>query len=127
MYPLDRLNTPPSDEDQLQTETLGIGRRRDSQLDDLPLTPRSGMEEDEEDEAEGANTWSMNDDKELLMHVLSLPLKHIKWKELENQFQDRHLAKMCADRWDYIKKQLLKDIDLTTKEYNANKKSDFVS
>lgn len=124
---MDRLNTPPSDEDQLlQTESLRIEKRRESQVDDIPLTPRSGLTADEEEEEE-EEVWSMEDDKVLLMHVLGLPLKHVKWKEAENQFQDRHLAKMCADRWEYIKKQMLKDIiDLATSGECNNKKDEFL-
>lgn len=98
IYPLERPDTPPTDE---EAENLKIR--------ELPSTPRSSPLLDESDD-EKMEDWSLNDDKELLSHVLGLPLKHIKWKQVEQNFQDRHLAKMCADRWEYLKKQLIKDI-----------------
>lgn len=102
MYTLERPDTPPTDDDQFQTDVLKVG---DVQDDSLPLTPRSSfISTDEEVD------WSLKDDKELLIHVLGSPLKHVKWKQVEQNFEDRHLAKMCADRWEYLKTQLLKDI-----------------
>ena len=80
----------------------------------LPPTPHSIVTLDESsDEENGAldheKDWSMKDDKELLEHVLGLPMNHLKWKCLEAQFNNRHMAKMCAERWELLKKQLLKD------------------
>ncbi|KAI8062809.1 uncharacterized protein B0P05DRAFT_556203 [Gilbertella persicaria] len=103
-FPLDRLNTPPTDEDSLTLDPLKV--RRSSREDDiLPATPRSITLDDSDDEE-----WSLEEDKELLMHVLGSNVKNVKWKELEGQFGDRHLAKMCSERWEFIKEQLLKDI-----------------
>lgn len=81
----------------------------------LPPTPRSIIALDESDDElydddGGHSLWTMEDDKELLEHVFGLPTKNIKWKAVETQFDDRHLAKMCCERWDYLKKQLIKDI-----------------
>lgn len=114
MYPLDRLNTPPTDEESHHSPVSSEKktRRRESIKEDmLPSTPRSIIALDESDDDESGNTmWTMEDDKELLEHVLGLPMKNIKWKAVETQFDDRHLAKMCSERWDYLKKQLIKDI-----------------
>jgi hypothetical protein len=100
-------------------------------LDELPPTPRSvtlAMDELSSDEEGGAmiikkkeaeeteQEWTLSDDENLLMHVLGLPMNNLKWKKLETQFGDRHMAKMCFERWDFLKKQLIKDIRLVTKE-----------
>lgn len=116
MYPLDRLNTPPSDEDHHHSKR----QRRDSSIvtDELPPTPRSiiAMDESSDDETEIKKDWSFEDDEELLTHVFGLPMNNFKWKQVETQFGDRHMAKMCSERWDYLKKQLLKDARTITKE-----------
>ncbi|CEP11503.1 hypothetical protein [Parasitella parasitica] len=116
MYPLDRLNTPPTDEDSQHWE-VPSGReikkmRRESIKEEmLPCTPGSIIALDDSDDEESDNSaWTMEEDKELLEHVLGLPVKNVKWKAVEAQFDDRHLAKMCSERWDYLKKQLIKDI-----------------
>lgn len=120
-------------------------KRRESylvQLDELPPTPRSitlAMDElssdeegatntvmEEEKKEEGEEEWSFQDDENLLMHVLNLPMNNLKWKKLETQFGDRHMAKMCCERWDFIKKQLIKDIKIVVKEEEADKNSDSV-
>lgn len=118
MYPLDRLDTPPSDEDHQQLKR----QRRHSSIatDELPPTPRSitTMDESSDEETEIKKDWTLDDDEELLTHVLGLPTINIKWKQVETQFGDRHMAKMCAERWDYLKKQLLKDVRTVKKEEN---------
>ncbi|KAL7322207.1 hypothetical protein PS15p_211862 [Mucor circinelloides] len=121
IYPLDRLNTPPTDEDSQRqyspSHDKDVKRRRSIKEDMLPSTPRSIIALDEsdddlygDDDDGGHSLWTMEDDKELLEHVLGLPTKNIKWKAVETQFDDRHLAKMCSERWEYLKKQLIKDI-----------------
>jgi hypothetical protein len=100
--PHDRLDTPPTDDDAIK-----VLLRRDSEesaYSFLPPTPRSPLEslDDEEDE------WSLEDDKALLSHVLGFK-KNIKWKEAEVKMNDRHLAMNCSERWEFLKKQLLKD------------------
>lgn len=122
MYPLDRLNTPPTDEESQRhhspSHDKDVKRRRSIKEDMLPSTPRSIIALDESDDElydddgddGGHSLWTMEDDRELLEHVLGLPTKNIKWKAVETQFDDRHLAKMCSERWDYLKKQLIKDI-----------------
>lgn len=117
MYPLDRLNTPPTDDDHHQLKR----QRRQSSIatDELPPTPRSmtAMDESSDEETtELKKDWTLEDDEELLAHVFSLPTTNLKWKLVETQFADRHRAKMCAERWDYIKKQLLNDVRTVTKE-----------
>lgn len=119
IYPLDRLNTPPTDEESQRhcspSPDKDAKRRRSIKEDMLPPTPRSIIALDESDDElydddGGHSLWTMEDDKELLEHVFGLPTKNIKWKAVETQFDDRHLAKMCCERWDYLKKQLIKDI-----------------
>jgi hypothetical protein len=105
---LDRLNTPPSDEEP-NHEYEKIPRRQSKQEEMLPPTPRSALEDSDEEEEE----WTVNDDEELIKHVFGLPMKNVKWKQVETQFQDRHLAKMCSERWDFLKRQLLRDIAAT--------------
>lgn len=100
--PHDRLDTPPTDDDAIK-----VLLRRDSEesaYSFLPPTPRSPLEllDDEEEE------WSLEDDKLLLSHVLGFK-KNIKWKEAEAKMNDRHLAMNCSERWEFLKKQLLKD------------------
>lgn len=108
---MDRLNTPPSDEDPSHEYEKMAQRRKSKEEDMLPLTPRSGLDESDEEE----ERWTVNDDEELIKHVFGLPMKNVKWRHVEAQFQDRHLAKMCSERWDFLKRQLLRDI-ATTKE-----------
>ena len=124
IYPLDRLNTPPTDEESQRHYSPSLDkdvkrRRRSIKEDMLPSTPRSIIALDESDDDlynvddgddGGQSHWTMEDDRELLEHVLGLPTKNVKWKAVETQFDDRHLAKMCCERWDYLKKQLIKDI-----------------
>lgn len=111
-------------------------QRRDSSIltDELPPTPRSILALDESSDDENNNhamdtekkksateekNWSIEDDEQLLSHVLGLPMNNFKWKGLESQFGDRHMAKMCAERWDFLKKQLLKDARLIMKEESS--------
>jgi hypothetical protein len=124
MYPLDRLNTPPSDDD-----TMMKRQRRGSSIltEELPPTPRSMLTLDElsDDEtgvmeAKKTKGWTLEEDEQLLTHVLGLPMNNFKWKSLESQFGDRHMAKMCAERWDYIKKQILNDARTIVKEEEAS-------
>ncbi|KAI8354129.1 hypothetical protein EDC96DRAFT_516936 [Choanephora cucurbitarum] len=102
IHPAERLDTPPaSDED---SQSLSSPERNI-----LPTTPRSNTDESE-DELKQAEDWTVEDDKALLMHVLNLPSKHVKWKEAELLFNNRHLSIICADRWEFIKQHLLKDV-----------------
>jgi hypothetical protein len=117
---MDRLNTPPSDEDPSHEYEKMTQRRESKQEEMLPPTPRSALDDSDEDE-EG---WTVNDDEELIKHVFGLPMKNVKWKQVETQFQDRHLAKMCSERWDFLKKQLLKDIANTKDALLTNKIDD---
>ncbi|KAI8968914.1 hypothetical protein BDF20DRAFT_132655 [Mycotypha africana] len=136
-YPLDRLDTPPRDGNQqlmkgLERPSLSPSEffiKGSGNASSLPLTPRShtstpspsldGDDEDEEAPCSSEPTiekdWTLEDDKEILLHVLGLPLtKNIKWKEVEKQFGNRHVARMCSERWAYIKKQLINDIIQST-------------
>ncbi|KAI9469010.1 MAG: hypothetical protein EXX96DRAFT_654629 [Benjaminiella poitrasii] len=139
VYPLNRLDTPPNDDDNENSLSANNNKRRNSNsIEDanltLPLTPRSFIALEEEDKNEDdkkrekreEDVWTMENDKELLKHVLELPMKYVKWKELESKFGGRHLARMCSERWEYIKKQILKDIDQVTvdasKENEGNTK-----
>ncbi|KAI7904588.1 uncharacterized protein BX663DRAFT_502891 [Cokeromyces recurvatus] len=116
-----RLDTPPNDDEEFNENLLSannkiIKKRRSSEDNAntaLPLTPRSFTtldDEEEKNDLDEEKIWTIEDDKELLEHVLELPMKYVKWKELETKFDDRHLAKMCYERWEYIKKQMLKDV-----------------
>jgi hypothetical protein len=102
---LDRLNTPPSDEECNNKVTI---------LEELPPTPRT-MDFDEETTT-AEEEWTFEDDENLLKHVLGLPMNNFKWKQVEGQFGDRHMSKMCSERWDFLKKQLLKDVHIVTME-----------
>lgn len=56
------------------------------------------------------NEWTEHDDRLLLSHVLGVP-QNFKWKELETIFEQKHLSKICRDRWTLLKKEMLKDIN----------------
>ncbi|KAI8077600.1 hypothetical protein BDF21DRAFT_421370 [Thamnidium elegans] len=117
LYPLDRLNTPPSDGEQHHTQKR---QRRGSSIitEDLPPTPHSivAMDDTSDEETETTNEWQVEDDEQLLAHVLGVPLNNFKWKKVETQFGDRHMAKMCSERWEFLKKQLIKDMRAIVKE-----------
>lgn len=125
IYPLDRLNTPPSDEDSQHVKR----QRRDSSIiltEELPPTPRSVEAMDESSDEENVykkaqeQEWTIEEDEQLLTHILNLPLNNFKWKGLESHFGDRHMAKMCAERWNFLKKQLMKDMRTVIKEEKAS-------
>ncbi|KAF7722420.1 hypothetical protein EC973_003159 [Apophysomyces ossiformis] len=75
---------------------------------DMPPTPKSLDSDDDVEE-----DWTLNDDQILLHHVLELP-PPVKWKEIETLFGSRHMAKMCCERWEFLRKRLLKDMDRFT-------------
>ncbi|KAI9481335.1 MAG: hypothetical protein EXX96DRAFT_566281 [Benjaminiella poitrasii] len=57
----------------------------------------------------GYEIWTHEDDMILLNHVLH----HLHvggWTELEVKFSGRHSARLCYDRWKYLKSLLLKGI-----------------
>lgn len=121
---MDRLNTPPSDEDSHHVKR----QRRDSSItlaEELPPTPRSVEAMDEFSDDENVDRklheqkWTIEEDEKLLTHILNLPMNNFKWKGLESQFGDRHMAKMCSERWNFLKKQLMKDMRTVIKEDNA--------
>ncbi|KAI7886150.1 hypothetical protein K492DRAFT_203473 [Lichtheimia hyalospora FSU 10163] len=56
------------------------------------------------------NEWTEHDDRLLLSHVLGVP-QNFKWKELETIFEQKHLSKICRDRWTLLRKEMLKDIN----------------
>lgn len=117
---MDRLHTPPSEDEEHQRKKKRQRRSSSIFTEDLPLTPHSivatDLSDEEEIELNNKEDWEIEEDEVLLTHVLGLPLNNFKWKKLEAQFGDRHMAKMCSERWVFLKKQLVKDIRTVVKE-----------
>ncbi|KAI7868996.1 hypothetical protein BDF14DRAFT_413316 [Spinellus fusiger] len=84
-------------------------------VEHLPLTPSSlpmddsDEEEEAEEEEESMDLWTLEEDKEILAHGLGFPLAN-KWREVESEFDERHRADMCYERWMYLKRRLVGDI-----------------
>ncbi|KAG0169154.1 hypothetical protein DFQ28_003177 [Apophysomyces sp. BC1034] len=77
-------------------------------LHDMPPTPKSLDSDDDIEE-----DWTLTDDQMLMNHVFELP-PLVKWKEIETLLGTRHMAKMCCERWEFLRKRLLKDMDRFT-------------
>ncbi|KAI8997036.1 hypothetical protein BDB01DRAFT_769606 [Pilobolus umbonatus] len=69
------------------------------------LPPPSKYDQD----IRGYEIWTHEDDMVLLNHVLH-HLHGGGWNELEIRFDGRHSARLCYDRWKYLKSLLLKGI-----------------
>ncbi|RCI06980.1 hypothetical protein CU098_000970, partial [Rhizopus stolonifer] len=69
------------------------------------LPPPSKYEQD----IRGYEPWTHEDDMILLNHVLH-HLYAGGWSELEVRFNGRHSARLCYDRWKYLRSLLLKGI-----------------
>lgn len=73
--------------------------------DTLPPRTRSSMIDDR-----SMDEWTAKDDQILLAHVFDEQPSSKVWKELENVLGSQHLAQTCCDRWDFLKRRLLKDL-----------------
>ncbi|KAF7724450.1 hypothetical protein EC973_000959 [Apophysomyces ossiformis] len=108
-----RPPTPPRD----NNHRTSSGMERDRPSTFLPPSPPlNGLEINSSDSLEKKKhdhkSWTLKDDKILLHHVLSR-LHGGRWQEAETKLGGRHTARQCAERWQHLKKLLLKGIDKT--------------
>ncbi|KAG0165831.1 hypothetical protein DFQ28_008256 [Apophysomyces sp. BC1034] len=60
----------------------------------------------------GYEIWTHEDDMALLDHVLT-HLQGGRWRDLESKLDGRHSARLCSDRWQFLRKHLLKGLGST--------------
>jgi hypothetical protein len=116
-----RPPTPPRDQQANSNEEEGGERRRESEdaimynsppLSDNTATPSPKLSTNEGPEAiiKGYETWTMEDDKILMAHVLTR-LSGCRWKEAELKLRGRHSATVCENRWQVLRDLLIRSAD----------------
>ncbi|KAF7727920.1 hypothetical protein EC973_006919 [Apophysomyces ossiformis] len=60
----------------------------------------------------GYEVWTHEDDMALLDHVLT-HLQGGRWRDLETKLEGRHSARLCSDRWQFLRKHMLKGLSST--------------
>lgn len=106
-----RPPTPPRDQLHQPTNQQSPNDHSRSILSP-PLSEPAISPKQKYDSIRGYETWTMDDDKVLMAHVLTR-LSGCRWNEAEAKLRGRHSAAHCEKRWQLLRNLLIRGADKT--------------
>ncbi|KAL9539557.1 hypothetical protein MBANPS3_010194 [Mucor bainieri] len=99
-----RPPTPPRDSNcnDKQIKAANETRSIPSPVSDPSISPKQ-----EHEFIRGYETWTMDDDKILMAHVLTR-LSGCRWQEAEAKLRGKHSADVCEKRWEVLRSLLIR-------------------